>query len=204
MENKRNNTILTFVAVATLLVAVVGASFAYFSATGTGDTQNVASGELKVAVTSGSVTGASIKPVASTLTEVDDLYASSDVVKLPVTVTTTGTTVAADYDISMTWAGVELDTEGGKTGGSLGDIKWMLISGTDGSGTKIDEGDLSAGNGTTKLTTTRRDVTVQASASTAQVDEYTVLVYITDTGAVQDQLQGLSISATASVEAKQK
>ena len=204
MENKRNNTILTFVAVATLLVAVVGASFAYFSATGTGDTQNVASGELKVAVTSGSVTGASIKPVADTVTSVADLYASSDVVKLPVNVTTTGTTVAADYDISMTWAGVELDTEGGKTGGSLADIKWMLISGTDGSGTKIDEGDLSAGNGSMKLTSARRDVTVQASASTAQVDEYTVLVYITDTGAVQDQLQGLSISATASVEAKQK
>ena len=34
MENKKNTILLTVIAVATLLVAVVGATFAYFTATG--------------------------------------------------------------------------------------------------------------------------------------------------------------------------
>ena len=42
MENKKNTILLTVIAVATLLVAVVGATFAYFSAAGgTGTTGNV-------------------------------------------------------------------------------------------------------------------------------------------------------------------
>ena len=42
MENKKNTILLTVIAVATLLVAVVGATFAYFSASGgTGTTGNV-------------------------------------------------------------------------------------------------------------------------------------------------------------------
>ena len=42
MENKKNTILLTVIAVATLLVAVVGATFAYFTAQGgTGTSANV-------------------------------------------------------------------------------------------------------------------------------------------------------------------
>ena len=39
MENRKNTILLTVIAVATLLVAVVGATFAYFTAQGTGSKQ---------------------------------------------------------------------------------------------------------------------------------------------------------------------
>ena len=56
---KKNMVLLTVIAVATLLVAVVGATFAYFTAT-VQDTRGTESGEGKTSVTAGSVASTTI------------------------------------------------------------------------------------------------------------------------------------------------
>jgi len=65
MEN-RNNALLTVIAVATLLVAIAGASFAYFTATAQTTTQAVKTGKLTVSTTTGTVNESNIKPVDAT------------------------------------------------------------------------------------------------------------------------------------------
>ena len=204
MENKRNNVLLTIIGVATLLVAIVGASFAYFSATGGTATQNVNTGTLKISAVAGAVNQSNIKPAKST--EIADMAAkmsNGDVVKLPITVNTTGTTISSEYNIFLTTTGIELNTGGGE-GGALADVKWELVrdpdTESDGDEESIATGDFTDGNVTKKQLNTSA-INIPNGGTT---DEYKLLIYILDTDAVQDQLQGLTITAFATVEAKQK
>ena len=204
MENKRNNVLLTIIGVATLLVAIVGASFAYFSATGGTATQNVNTGTLKISAVAGAVNQSNIKPAKSA--EIDDMAAkmsNGDVVKLPITVNTTGTTISSEYNIFLTTTGIELNADGGE-GGALADVKWELVrdpdTESDGDEESIATGDFTSGDVTKKQLNTSA-INIPNGGTT---DEYKLLIYILDTEAVQDQLQGLTITAFATVEAKQK
>ncbi len=207
MENNKNNVLLTIIGVATLLVALVGASFAYFSATGGTATQDVSTGTLKISAVAGAVNGANIKPVtfaedATVATKI----ASSDVVKLPVTVTTTGTTIDSEYNMYLTTTGIALNTAAGE-GGSLADLKWELVKGADGAEALVAKGDFTNGNVTKSQIGSAVEIPENGT-----VDEYKLLIYIANTEdatpgdgtGVQDQLQGLNITAFVTVEAKQK
>lgn len=207
MNENKNSVLLTIIGAATLLVAIVGASFAYFSATGGTATQDVKTGVLKVSAVAGSVTQANIKPVDTT--EVDTVaekIANNDVVKLPVTVTTTDTTVSSEYNIYLTTAGIALSDD--KEGGSLDQLKWELLSGEDGSETSIANGNFASGDVTKlKLNTTAINI-----PDGGAVDSYKILIYIENTedtvagdgSGVQDKLQGMSFTAYTTVEAQQK
>ena len=205
MENRSNNTLLTVLAVATLLVALAGASFAYFTATGEAATQNVSTGVLKISATAGSVKGSSVKPVKASALDVAAKLSNSDVVKLPITVDTTGTTVDANYNIYLTTATVEdgkgLDATTATTNGNSSQIKWELVSVSSldaTTGTTIASGDFTNGDmdGTVALNSAVRPVTKGA-------EHYMILIYIEDNDKVQDDLQGMTITATTTVKAQQ-
>lgn len=195
MENRKgNNVLLTVLGVATLLVAIAGASFAYFTATATTTNQDVSTGVLKVSATAGSVQGANIKPVKSAdIADVAAKKANADVVKIPVTVNTTDTTIAANFDMYMTATGITGKEYTNK--GVPADIKWELLDSSD---DVIGSGNFDGNTTDLKLNTTSIDI-VDGTTSYG----YTLLVYILDTDAVQDDLQGLTISATVRVDAKQ-
>lgn len=202
MKENKNNVLLTIIGAATLLVAIVGASFAYFSATGGTATQDVKTGELKISAVAGAVNGANIKPVdADDITTVADKIANSEVVKLPITVTTTDTNISASYDIFLTTTGVALNSDDSLSGGNLSELKWELVKGAAGSETSVATGDFTAGNVTKlKLNSTAIDIPNGGS-----VDEYKLLVYIlNDKDNAQDKLQGMTITAYTTVEAQQK
>lgn len=195
MENNKNgNIVLTVLGVATLLVAIAGASFAYFTATATTTDQAVSTGVLKVSATAGAVQGANIKPVKSTdIENIEEKKSNPDVVKIPIAVNTTDTTIDATFDMYMTATG--LADSGSYTEGVPEDIKWELIGSDDstlGSGT--------FGGSTTDLKLNTAPVSITSGTTTYN---YTLLVYILDTEAVQDDLQGLTLSATVRVDAKQ-
>lgn len=197
MENKRNNVLLTIIGVATLLVAIVGASFAYFSASGGTATQNVNTGTLKISAVAGAVNGSNIKPVLpANISTLEAKLAHADVVKLPITVNTTGTNISSEYNIFLTVSGLELNTEAGE-GGAIEDINWELVQDDT---TSIASGTFDADN-VTKLKLNDEAINIVNGGAT---DEYKLLIYINDTTEVQDQLQGLQITAFATVEAKQK
>lgn len=206
MENKSNNTLLTVLAVATLLVALAGASFAYFTATGEAAEQNVSTGVLKISATAGSVKGSNVKPVLpAAISTVDDKLSNADVVKLPITVDTTGTTVDSTYNIFLTTATVEngkgLDATTATTNGNSSQIKWELVK-VDSldatTGTTVAKGDFANGDmdGTTALNTS-------AIAVPKTAEYYMILIYIEDNEKVQDDLQGMTITATTTVKAQQ-
>ena len=220
MKN-RNNVILTIIGAATLLVAIIGASFAYFSATSTTVKQNVTTGILKVSITSETVEGGNIKPLDTTQYDtVEEKLSNIDVVKVPVSVIYTGTTVDGYYNIYLDATGLSLKTETdeGKplTGGSLDQVKWELIKNSDNSVIGSDDfGDVTSGSVTDlKLNTESITITPKETVEIEGKDEYTLLIYIENTedstgedglpiSGVQDQLQGMEITATVKVKAYQ-
>ena len=213
MENK-NNVLLTIIGAATLLVAIVGASFAYFSATGGTEQKTVSTGKLVISAVSTGITGANIKPVdAAKIATIDQKLAHADVVKLPITINRTGTTIDSEYNMYLTTAGIGLNTAAGE-GGSLSDIKWELIKTVNDVNSSVNNGDFATGDALKKQlnvaaipvpSQTTDDVTTYGGS-----ESYTLLIYIdnkvdtdTESGA-QDQLQGLKFTASVTVEAKQK
>ena len=141
MEERKNynnkKMILTILGIAVLLVATIGATFAYFSATSKTVNQNVTTGELKVATTSTVANNTNLKPTTWDLDVMDNNDSNADIAKITLSVDTTGTSITTGtYDIQLTTTGIELkdqidssSTEGGKidlVGGKLEDVKWAL------------------------------------------------------------------------------
>jgi len=211
MERRSNNTLLTVLAVATLLVALAGASFAFFTATGEAATEDISTGVLKVTATSSSVKGSNIKPILpAEITTVDERIAHNDVVKLPITVDTTGTTVDSFYNIYLTTATVEngkgLDSTAATTYGTSADIKWELVK-VDSleatTGSSIADGDFTNGD----MSEFKLNPTVEGKSGIEvpkAKEYYYILIYIEDNGNVQDDLQGMTITATTTVKAEQE
>ncbi len=196
MERNANKVLLTVIAIAVLIVATVGATFAYFSATGGTVTQNVKTGELKVSATSTVADNVSIKP--TTWVDAETADEDADIAKVGLTVVTDGTTITTGkYDIKLTTTGLtadDLDTT--KEGGSLADVKWALY---DAEG-EVNTGDFTSGNLTNEVINVDK-ISIPVGTNT---DTYTLYIWIEDTtSAKQDQLQGLNITAKLTVDAIQ-
>ena len=77
MENKKsNNILLTIIGVATLLIALVGATFAYFTASSTSGNHNVDTGKLNISTALVDSTNDNIIPTEftdGTAPKVDDV-----------------------------------------------------------------------------------------------------------------------------------
>lgn len=192
-NNSNNNIVLTVLGIATLLVAITGASFAYFTATSITTNQNIKTGVLKISTTTGSVQGANIKPVKeSDINTITKKKENADVIKIPITVNTTDTTIDATLDVYMTAAGFGDKTY---TNGNPTDIKWELLDSTD---TNIGSGSFDMNTTDLKLNTNSIE-----TVSDKTTYNYTLLIYILDNNDIQDDLQDLTLSATLRVDAKQ-
>lgn len=201
MERNGNKVLLTVIGIAVLIVATVGATFAYFSATGGTAEQQVTTGELKVSATSTVADNVSIKP--TTWTSATDADSDSDIAKVGLTVVTDGTTISTGkYDIKLTTTGIALNAVEGKTGGNLSEVKWALYD--TGSNTEVGKGDFTSGNVSGEKINLANDgasITIPAGPNT---DSYKLYIWIEDTTTVkQDQLQGLTITAKLTVDAVQ-
>ena len=202
MERNANKVLLTVIGIAVLIVATVGATFAYFSASSGTAAQNIKTGELKVSATSSLADGVSIKP--TTWTNASDADDNADIAKVGLSVVTDGTTIATGkYSINLTTTGITLDTS--KVGGKLSDVKFALYDTTDLSNAIItsDFGDeaYTEENGNAVNRTIASNISIPVGENT---DTYTLYIWIEDTtNDVQDQLQGLTVTAKLTVDAIQ-
>ena len=203
MERNSNKLLLTVIAIAVLIVATVGATFAYFSATSGTVEQNVTTGELRITASSSLVHGASIKPTTwENATTADD---DKEIAKVGLKVDTDGTTITGgNYDIYLTTTGINLGTA--KTGGALADVRWALYNDTNKAEALVTgdfdpetEGSLDGNYVDRKINTEAIDIPVGG-----QEDNYTLYIWVENTpDAKQDNLQGLVINATLRVSANQ-
>ena len=186
MENNKNSVLLTVLGVCTLLVALVGASFAYFTATATTTNQNVQTGKLEVQSTLSETAQSNIKPTTFATGTADT---NADIAKFTFNVKGVGTTVTGGtYNIQLLGAasGIkELPNQG-----TIADIEYALYEGTAETGTLVKTGSFSTISSSTTINGTAKALT----ASTG--DTYTLYVYINETNQNQDNLQAVTISAT--------
>ncbi len=207
-ENKKK-VALTVIGAATLLVAMIGATFAYFSATSTTTTQTITTSNLNLTVAYNG-DDANVKNIKPT-TWVDDSdgqvatenTTNTDIVKFPFKVTGTSST-AGTYKINMQTSitlnsstVVEEQGQAGVplTGGDVSDIKYRLYKAN---GTPLgDEQSFEA--------TTNTDIITNGviSADAALNDEYVLYVYIKNSGAAQNKLQGINFTITLGGSASQ-
>ena len=199
MERNGNKVLLTVIAVAVLIVATVGATFAYFSATSETVEQNVTTGELKVSATSEVANNVNIKP--TTWESAADADSDTDIAKVGLKVVTDGTTIdSGKYNIILTTTGVAQN--GTKTGGNISEVKWALYD-TE-SNTEIGSGDFADGdiNGD-KINLANEGAAIAIPAGN-NTDNYKLYIWIEDTPtAKQDSLQGLTITAQLTIDAVQ-
>ncbi len=180
-NNNKSSVLLTVLGICTLLVALVGASFAYFSAQSSTEKETVTTGELKVVTTLSRTETDKIKPTTFSQPDAAD---NSDVAKLNFNVKGTGTTVdKGTYSIYI--LGTATPKEVGEAGGTLKDIKYALYQDS----TKKIEGDYSDISGG-KAILTDQELTADTD------DNYVLYVYINESSSNQDNLQDIDISTT--------
>ena len=202
-ENRKSRIVLTVVGAATLLTALVGATFAWFSATSTTATQQVTTSSLNLTVAAnGDATHVSeIKPTAWSAT-MSENESNADIAKIPFKVTGTSSTNGT-YTINMQ-TGITLNAgtvveEQGKdpvalTGGSAADIKYRLYK--DGAQVGVE--------GSFSETTNVNIVTDGAiTADVALNDEYVLYVYIQNKDEAQNKLQNVDFTITLGGSATQ-
>lgn len=200
-ENRKKNLTITIIGIITLIVATIGATFAYFSSVSNTTAQSVKTGELKLNATSSKLNATNIKPTTWNSVIANNV-ANENIAQVMLSVNTYGTTVEnAKYDIYLSTSGINLNTTDGLQGGSLADIKWKLV---DASNTIIGSGDFSNGNYSDPTKITDNPIVIDNINSTEEesTKTYILFIYIEDNGQ-QDQLQGLNITATMSAKALQ-
>lgn len=179
--DKKNKTILTVLAVLTLLVALLGATFAYYSATSKSEPQIITTSSLSLSVTlKGSTHVTNIKP--TTWTSTNAAKTNEDIVIIPFSVTAPAG-VKATYDINMS---TKIPSNSALTGGSASDVKYKLFK--DGEAAALKEGSFSANFSETII----NDATINEGS--ALNDAYVLYVYIENKDAEQNTLQDVDFS----------
>lgn len=197
MEKSSNKILLTVLGIAVLVVATIGATFAYFSATGASQEKTVQTGKLIVeSVTLGDISQQQIHPVDFDITKVGQTPLSTEVGKSTLEVDVTGTTVrGASYDIVLTASLSALGTGDG----TAADVKWALYPANAASGDAIAKGDFSDA--------TLADGKVIHNVDITPVDgdnkqNYDLYIYVADSGAPQNALQNVTATAKVTVNAQ--
>lgn len=192
MENK-NKVLLTVIGALTFIAVLVGATFAYFSATSTTNSVNVTTSNLNLNVeANGAATHVTnIKPTTwddETLANNDD---NVDIAKIPFKVTGTSS-VQGTYTVNLK---TSIALNDSLTGGDVSDIKYRLF---DSEGEEIGtEGSFAASTDVNIL----EDITIDGSG--AILDEYVLYVYISDNSAEQNKLQDIDFTISLGGSAQQ-
>lgn len=215
MEERKSKILLTAIGAGTLLVAMVGATFAYFSATYTTTTQEVTTADLNLTVTADSNTThiTNIKPTTWSDTLATNLT-NTDIAKVSFKVTSTSSS-AGTYSIEMLSNNLKLNTstvleeQGGTAvalqGGSLSDIKYNVykLSGDASSASSYTAVSGTGATGTFDAPTTAKEIISGATITSSLNDQYVIFVYIENKDEAQNQLQGLDFDVTVTGSASQ-
>lgn len=187
--DEKTKRILTILWSITLIVALIGATFGYFSATDKTDPQIITTQNLGVSLTiEGATNVDNIKPTTwdTTVTNNDN---NDDIVRIPFKVKSTSR-VNGTYTVNMS---TNITENALLNGGSASDIKYKLYK---------DNAEIVSGNFTTG------DFNVEIANGTISKDsdlndEYILYVYIENKDETQNKLQNIKFSITLSGNASQ-
>lgn len=204
MEDRKHKILLTVIGAGTLLVAMAGATFAYFSATSTTTKQTVttSSMDLTVAADTNTTHITNIKPTTWNDTVATNV-SNADIAKVSFKVTSTSTS-AGTYTIKMTAPRLALNTGNDAagnplSGGTLDQIKYKVYKVSGDTYTAVTG---AGATGTLDNPSTEKTIVVNAPINSSLNDQYVIFVYIENADAAQNQLQGLdfdiSVTGTAS------
>lgn len=188
MEKSSNKILLTVLGIAVLVVATIGATFAYFSATKEVDAGSVQTGVLVVDATATAIDKQNVSPTKFVKGEDNDNVGHGTI-----TVDTSDTTVTdAYYDIYLT-ASLTDYTQSTPASGAREDVKYVLYDGD----AVIAQGTFATDLTNQKITTAPIEINDETATKT-----YDLYIYVNETGVEQNDLQGVTASATLSVQAQ--
>jgi len=176
--DKKNRITLIVLAILSLLVATIGATFSYFSAVSRSKPQIITTSSLSFHLQiEGTTHVTNIKPTAWSNT-LSDNETNTDIAKIPFKVTTKSG-VKGNYDVIMSTA---IPSNDKLTGGNASDIKYKLYKDE----TKIKEGSFSENFSEELITDSEILPNVTSN------DKYKLYVYIEDNNDEQNSLQNIS------------
>ena len=189
MMDKKNKIILMTLAIITFLVALLGATFAYFSAISRSKPQIITTSSLSLSLKiEGATHVTNIKPTVWSAT-LSDNEANTDIVKIPFSVTSPAG-VKGTYDVDMS---TNIPSNGTLTGGSANDVKYKLYKGT----TMVKEGSFSASFNEQIISGS------EIVENTVLNDSYKLYVYIENKNEEQNTLQNIDITINLTASATQ-
>ena len=183
MENK-NKVLLTVLSVATLLVALVGATFAYFSATDSSEQVEISTGAATISLEATNNSVSNIRPTTFDKAKADS-GDDKNIVKMTLNVTGTSN-VAGSYAIKMNEPVITVGSDAEQ--GTVSDIKYSVYSSA--SSTPIIEN--ASFTGTEKVTPIAQN-TFESGDVTGT---YYVYVWVDNNDKEQNNLQDVSFKLT--------
>lgn len=205
MEENKHKVLLTVIGAGTLLIALAGATFAYFSATSTTTTQTVTTANLNLTVAADTNTThiTNIKPT-TWAEDVSANVSNKDIAKVSFKVTSTSS-AAGTYKITMTAPGLALNTGNDASGvqlkgGSLDQIKYKVYKVSGSTYTAVTG---AGATGTLADPSTAKEIISSAAISSNLKDQYVIFVYIENDAGDQNQLQGLDFDIAVTGSASQ-
>jgi len=189
--DNRNRVTLMILWILTFLIALIGATFGYFSAISKSDEQIITTGKaLSVAV---AINGASnvtnISPTTWNTTDMSENEKNTNIAILPFSVTSTSR-VNGTYTINMSTNITENELF---EGGSASDITYKLYQ----DGRFVTEGNFNSG-------AFSKDITTGTIKTTSDLnDNYKLYIYIDEKNIPQNKLQNISFKVTIGGTAQQ-
>jgi len=188
--DERNKKTLLILWILTFLIALIGATFGYFSATSESDPQIITTQSLSVGVAiEGATNVDKIKPTTWNATDMSVNENNTDITVIPFRVTSTSG-INGTYTIDMS---TNITENALHEGGSASDIKYRVYKGS----TQIGNvGSFTTGD--FKVEIVNGDI-----AETGINDQYKLYVYIENKDEKQNKLQGISFDIVLSGTASQ-
>lgn len=189
-EDNKTKRILTILWIITLFVAIIGATFGYFSATSKTDPQIITTQSLSVSLSiEGSSNVDNIKPTTWDATTMANNESNDDIVKIPFKAISSSR-INGTYAVNMS---TNITENNLLNGGSASDIKYKLYK---------DNVEIKSGNFNTG------DFNVEIANGTISKDSdlndnYKLYVYIENKDEKQNKLQDIEFSITLSGSANQ-
>ena len=190
MIDKKNRTILMILAILTLIVTMIGATFAYFKAISKSEPQIITTSSLNINLAlKGSMNIKNIKPTIWS-NNINENEANKDIAIIPFEVTS-DSKITAIYGVTMS-TNIKLNTN--LVGGKVSDIKYKLYK----NGTYYSEGSFSE-NFKEKIINDG-SITLKGNLD----DKYKLYIYIEDSNNFpQNQLQDINFTINLMADANQ-
>lgn len=188
--DERNKKTLLILWVLTLIIALIGATFGYFSATAETEPQIITTQSLSVGLAiEGATNVDKIKPTKWNETDMSANESNEDITVIPFRIYS-DSGLSGTYTIDMSTNINENDLY---EGGSASDIKYRVYKGNTPIG---DVGSFTTGN-------FKVEIVNGTIVNTGINDEYKLYVYIEDDNNIQNKLQGITFKVTLTGNAEQ-